>query len=89
MLEGAGKPKTPECDGQVEVGFTGMIRIEQEGAIELLAIGIGHDVTRYYSRAVTLHDVEQLGDVMLEEITRLFVKEDARMARKNERRKTA
>jgi cobaltochelatase CobT len=58
-------------------------RIEQEGAIEMLAIGIGHDVTRYYSRAVTLHDVEQLGDVMLEEITRLFVKEDARMARKN------
>jgi cobaltochelatase CobT len=50
-------------------------RIEQEGAVELLAIGIGHDVTRYYSRAVTLHDAEQLGDVMLEEITRLFAKE--------------
>ncbi len=64
-------------------------RIEQEGAIEMLAIGIGHDVARYYSRAVTLHDVEQLGDVMLEEITRLFVKEDARTARKNARRKAA
>jgi len=64
-------------------------RIEQEGAIELLAIGIGHDVTRYYSRAVTLHDVEQLGDVMLEEITRLFVKEDTRRARKSARRKAA
>jgi cobaltochelatase CobT len=64
-------------------------RIEQEGAIEMLAIGIGHDVTRYYSRAVTLHDVEQLGDVMLEEITRLFVKEDTRRARKSARRKAA
>jgi len=64
-------------------------RIEQEGAIEMLAIGIGHDVTRYYSRAVTLHDVEQLGDVLLEEITRLFGKEDTRRARKSARRKAA
>lgn len=52
--------------------------IEHEGVIETLAIGIGHDVSRYYSRAVTIHDVEQLGDTMLKEITRLFVKEDIR-----------
>ncbi len=46
--------------------------VERDRSIELLAIGIGHDVTRYYSRAVTLHDVEQLGDTMVEEITKLF-----------------
>jgi len=63
--------------------------VEREGAVELLAIGIGHDVTRYYSRAVTLHDVEQLGDAMLEQITSLFTKEDIRLTRKLERRKRA
>lgn len=47
-------------------------RIEREREVELLAIGIGHDVTRYYSHAVTLHDVEQLGDTMVEEVTKLF-----------------
>ncbi len=49
--------------------------VERDPAVELLAIGIGHDVTRYYKRAVTLHDVEQLGDTMLAEITQLFTKE--------------
>ena len=63
--------------------------IEREGTVEMLAIGIGHDVTRYYSRAVTLHDVEQLGDTMLKEITRLFVKEDLRTTRKAQRRRAA
>ncbi len=47
-------------------------RIESENQVELVAIGIGHDVTRYYSRAVTLHDVEQLGDTMMNEMTKLF-----------------
>jgi cobaltochelatase CobT len=47
-------------------------RIEGEKQVELLAIGIGHDVTRYYGRAVTLHDVEQLGDTMVNEMTQLF-----------------
>lgn len=60
--------------------------IEREGAIEMLAIGIGHDVTRYYSRAVTLHDVEQLGDAMLEQITSLFAPKDSRISRKAMRR---
>jgi cobaltochelatase CobT len=64
-------------------------QVEKEGAVELLAIGIGHDVTRYYSRAVTLHDVEQLGDTMLKEITRLFAKEDIRLTRKAARRRVA
>ena len=63
--------------------------IERTGDVELLAIGIGHDVTRYYGRAVTLHDVEQLGDTMLAQITSLFSKEDTRLARKAMRRKAA
>lgn len=59
--------------------------IERAGDVELLAIGIGHDVTRYYSRAVTLHDVDQLGDAMLEQITSLFTKEEHRLNRKRKR----
>lgn len=64
-------------------------QVEKAGDIELLAIGIGHDVTRYYSRAVTLHDVEQLGDTMLKEITRLFAREDIRLTRKAARKRAA
>ncbi|MBN8543392.1 MAG: cobaltochelatase subunit CobT [Alphaproteobacteria bacterium] len=64
-------------------------RIERENAVEMLAIGIGHDVTRYYGRAITIHDVEQLGDTMLKEITRLFVKEDSRSTRKSQRKRAA
>lgn len=64
-------------------------RIEKAGDIEMLAIGIGHDVTRYYSRAVTLHDVEQLGDTMLKEITRLFARDDPRLTRKADRKRAA
>jgi cobaltochelatase CobT len=62
-------------------------RIERAGDVELLAIGIGHDVTRYYSRAVTLHDVEQLGDTMLNQLTSLFSPEDVRKSRKEQRRR--
>ena len=40
--------------------------------IELLAIGIGHDVTRYYERAVTITDVEQLAGAMTEQLAALF-----------------
>jgi cobaltochelatase CobT len=38
----------------------------------LLAIGIGYDVTRYYPRAVTLLDAEQLGDTLMEQLTAMF-----------------
>ena len=51
--------------------------IEQASPVELIAIGIGHDVTRYYRRAVTIVDVEQLGGVMTEHLAQLF-EEDAR-----------
>ena len=46
--------------------------IEVRSPVELLAIGIGHDVTRYYRRAVTLTDAEQLGETMVDKITELF-----------------
>jgi cobaltochelatase CobT len=46
--------------------------IELRSEVELTAIGIGHDVGRYYSRAITIHEVEALGDTMLSEMMRLF-----------------
>ncbi|MBE9558907.1 MAG: cobaltochelatase subunit CobT, partial [Proteobacteria bacterium] len=46
--------------------------IETRSPVELVAIGIGHDVTRYYHRAVTIMDVEQLGGTMMEKLTELF-----------------
>ena len=46
--------------------------IENKSNIELLAIGIGHDVTRYYKRAVKIVDVQDLGDVMINQLTELF-----------------
>ena len=46
--------------------------IEKRRAVELLAIGIGHDVTRYYDRAVTITDVEQLAGAMTEQLAALF-----------------
>ena len=50
--------------------------IENKSGIELLAIGIGHDVTRYYSRAVKITDVQDLGDVMINQLTDLFVEKN-------------
>jgi cobaltochelatase CobT len=46
--------------------------IEETSPVELIAIGIGHDVTRYYRRAVTIVDVEQLGGAMVEKLAELF-----------------
>lgn len=46
--------------------------IEKRSPVELIAIGIGHDVTRYYDKAVTINDVEQLGDTMTEQLVALF-----------------
>ena len=46
--------------------------VEKRRMVELLAIGIGHDVTRYYKRAVTIMDVEQLGGTMIEQLAGLF-----------------
>lgn len=52
--------------------------IEAKSPVELAAIGIGHDVTRYYARAVTIMDAEQLGGTIIEQIAALF---DAPMGR--------
>jgi cobaltochelatase CobT len=46
--------------------------IENRSPVELVAIGIGHDVTRYYERAVTIMDAEQLGGTMVEQLASLF-----------------
>ena len=46
--------------------------IESRSPVELCAIGIGHDVTRYYARAVTIMDAEQLGGTMVEQLAGLF-----------------
>ncbi len=46
--------------------------IEQRSPVELAAIGIGHDVTRYYRRAVTIVDVDQLGGTMMDQLADLF-----------------
>src|SRR3954454_6818005 len=52
--------------------------IETRSDVELLAIGIGHDVTRYYRRAVTISDPEQLGGVMLSQLSSLFNADEER-----------
>ncbi|HEY1632333.1 MAG TPA: cobaltochelatase subunit CobT [Rhizomicrobium sp.] len=54
--------------------------IENKSAVELVAIGIGHDVTRYYRRAVTIVDAEQLGGAMTDQLISLFVEEKAHEA---------
>ena len=46
--------------------------VERRRAVELIAIGIGHDVTRYYQHAVTITDVEQLAGAMTEQLASLF-----------------
>ena len=55
--------------------------IENRSPVELLAIGIGHDVTRYYARALTIVDVEQLGGAIIDQLAELFDEEAAKRAR--------
>ncbi len=55
--------------------------VEKRKAVELLAIGIGHDVTRYYERAVTITDVEQLAGAMTEQLAGLFDSDPRKRAR--------
>jgi cobaltochelatase CobT len=47
-------------------------QIENKSAVEILAIGIGHDVSRYYSKAIKIADVQELGDVMIDQLSDLF-----------------
>src|SRR6187431_3058952 len=63
--------------------------IQTRSPVELVAIGIGHDVTRYYQRAVTIMDAEQLAGTMVEQLAALFDTEeprDVRAARDNKRK---
>ena len=46
--------------------------IEDNSNVEILAVGIGHDVTRYYKKAIKIADVQELGDVMINQLTKLF-----------------
>ena len=50
--------------------------IEEKTEIEILAIGIGHDVSRYYNRAIKITDVNELGDVMISQLSVLFDKKN-------------
>ena len=52
--------------------------IEKNSSVELLAIGIGHDVTRYYDKAIKIADVQDLGDVMINQLTDLFSEDKKR-----------
>ncbi len=63
--------------------------VERMGVVELTAIGIGHDVTRYYRRAVTIVDAEQLGGVMLERLADLFEEEGSGRTRVRSGRRAA
>ena len=53
--------------------------IEDKTNTEILAIGIGHDVSRYYSKAIKITDVQELGDVMFDQLSNLFNKEKKRV----------
>ncbi|MEY4871992.1 MAG: cobaltochelatase subunit CobT [Pseudomonadota bacterium] len=55
--------------------------VERRRQVELIAIGIGHDVTRYYQRAVTITDVEQLAGAMTEQLASLFESDPKKRAR--------
>ena len=59
--------------------------IEARSPVELIAIGIGHDVTRYYKRAVTIVDAEQLGGAMTDQLAALFDEEAPTMMRRTPR----
>jgi len=50
--------------------------IEDKTSVEILAIGIGHDVSRYYNRAIKITDVNELGDVMISQLSDLFDKKN-------------
>lgn len=63
--------------------------IETRSSVEIIAIGIGHDVTRYYKRAVTIVDADQLGGAMIEQLADLFDEEANSPGTRGERRSSA
>jgi cobaltochelatase CobT len=63
--------------------------IEQRSPVQLIAIGIGHDVTRYYSRAVTIVDAEELAGAMMEKLAELFDEKPAARPQRRPGRRAA
>ena len=63
--------------------------IETRSPVELLAIGIGHDVTRYYRRAVTIVDAEELAGAMTEQLASLFEEQSAQERRRPKRQRAS
>jgi cobaltochelatase CobT len=59
--------------------------LQDRSPVELVAIGIGHDVTRYYRRAVTIMDAEQLGGAIIEQLAALFDEEKTALSRQRRR----
>ena len=53
--------------------------IEDKSDVEILAIGIGHDVSRYYNKAIKITDVQELGDVMIGQLSNLFSKKNKKI----------
>jgi cobaltochelatase CobT len=57
----------------LEIHLKNMVKIiETKSDVEILAIGIGHDVSRYYNKAIKITDVNELGDVMISQLSSLF-----------------
>ena len=52
--------------------------IQENSEFEILAIGIGHDVSRYYKKAIKITDVQELGDVMIKQLSQLFEKKSTK-----------
>ena len=53
--------------------------IEENSNIEIVAIGIGHDVTRYYKNAIKITDIQDLGDVMINQLSELFTEKKSKV----------
>ena len=61
------------ASGEACAGYSDT-ELEEKTETEILAIGIGHDVSRYYNRAIKITDVNELGDVMISQLSTLFDK---------------
>ena len=57
--------------------------IEEKSEVEILAIGIGHDVKRYYKKAIKINDIQELGDVMVDQLNELFLNQAKYRAKLN------
>ena len=74
------------CKDKISISFSGGIDstliaflARKYCDVELIAVGIGHDVSRYYKKAVTIMDVDQLGEVLLNELSNIFIPDKKRL----------